>query len=211
MTKSTDAFAQTQQNRKKNRPALIAVVAFAAALGVVALPLLTPQADAALSNGGFCIGSTYDSHPEIKGVAGGEHCGAPSTTPTAEPELMTKYYSEAIQIFIWSADFLKRDTRVSITRIIDGKRTVVYDQGSTVINEPGIRMDYHFDDWTSFEQPTPVSQYAPTYEIVVAVPGVGTFTKTVDLHTVSSSTASVERYIALRLDGPDLWVDTSKG
>lgn len=203
-----------QTRTKKDRlPFLIAFAAAFALLASFLMGWLTPaHPSAALSNGGFCIGSTYDSDPEIKGVAGGEHCGAPSATPTAEPELMTKYYSETVKVSI-SLNYIRLANRVKITRIIDGERTVVFDQTGAGSGPLGNRRDYTFDDWTSFEQPTPVSQYAPTYEVSVAVPGVGTFTKTVDLHTDtrSSSASGVVRYIYLTLNGPDLWVDTSKG
>lgn len=76
-----DTHTKTQTPSKKNRPAIIAA-ALGAALCLIVVPLLTPQADASLSNGGFCIRASYDSDPEIEGKAGAKNCGEAPTTPS---------------------------------------------------------------------------------------------------------------------------------
>lgn len=73
-----DALLKTQTTSKKSRAAIIAA-AIGAAVCLALAPLATPQADASLANGGFCIGATYDSDPAIKGMAG--NCKPQATAP----------------------------------------------------------------------------------------------------------------------------------
>lgn len=64
-----DALLKTQTNRKKSRAAIIAA-AIGAAICIALSPLLTPQADASLSNGHLCITAKSTNDPEIKSMAG---------------------------------------------------------------------------------------------------------------------------------------------
>lgn len=76
-----DTHTKTQTPSKKNRAAIIAA-ALGAALCLALAPLLTPQADASLSNGHMCIMAKSTTDPEIEGMAG--NCDS-MTTPE-EPE-----------------------------------------------------------------------------------------------------------------------------
>jgi hypothetical protein len=85
MTKLTDPLAQIRKEAEPRWWSRAAILTVAAAV-VLAAPLLAPQADGALDNGGFCLASTYTGDPGIRGQSG--NCEAAPTHEEAAKRIM---------------------------------------------------------------------------------------------------------------------------
>ncbi len=130
-----DTQNKTQTPSKKNRPAIIAA-ALGAALCLALAPLLTPQADASLDSGGFCIVAKFKGE-EISGVAGDQRCVAPREEESAEEhetiDEQTTYLVERVDTAIKYVPALKgRSYQLTITRHAGGVSTVVQEEQRTV-------------------------------------------------------------------------------
>ena len=130
-----DTQLSTQTPTKKNRAAIIAA-ALGAAVCLALAPLLTPQADASLSNSGFCVVAKYKGE-DFKGMAGAPKCTAPKEEEPAEEhetvDEKTTLLVERVDTTIRYVPGLEgRSYQLTITRHAGGVSTVVREEQRTV-------------------------------------------------------------------------------
>lgn len=151
---------------KKNKPALIAAC-IGAALCLVLAPLLTPQADALLSNGGFCVVAKYKGE-DFKGMAGAPKCTAPKEEePAEEHETVDEkatFLVERVDTAIRYVSGLEgRSYQLTITRHAGGVSTVVQEKQQTVDTRGYSHSNVVFSSERKDVSELPF--YAPSYTI----------------------------------------------
>lgn len=159
-----DTQNKTQTTTNKNRAAIIAA-ALGAALCLVLAPLLTPQADASLSNGHMCIMAKSTTDPEIEGMAG--NCKPEASVPEAPAERpvsidwsQTYFVPSAEEPGLWEARVFIRTTRDTPVGYYTAGKLVVTDN-----NPSG-----HAVPWTiRFSQ----FEADPVFEVCLLDPATG--------------------------------------
>ena len=118
-----DALLNTKTTSKKSRGAIIAA-AIGAAICIAVAPLLTPQADASLSNGNMCITASYDADPEFKGMAG--NCKPEARLPIALDQDQT--YISGWDLYV----YLNTDSSSDVALVKDGERVMTSRSSATL-------------------------------------------------------------------------------